>query len=82
MPSMGPEHDLVVERVDHDRLAGVEFLPQDLLRERILDHPLDRPAQRPCPERRVVALRREQQLGVGGELHAQALALQFAPPPA
>src|SRR4051794_3500155 len=38
----GPEHDLVVERVDHDRLPGVEFLPQDLLRERILDHPLDR----------------------------------------
>ena len=32
-----PEHDLVVERVDDDRLAGVEFLPQDLLRERVLD---------------------------------------------
>ena len=54
----GPEDDLVVERVDHDRLAGVEFLPQDLLRERVLDHPLDRTAQRPGPERRVVALRR------------------------
>src|SRR4051794_16239630 len=72
-----PEDDLVVERVDHDRLAGVEFLPQDLLRQRVLDHPLDRPAQRPRPERGVVALRREEQLGVGGELEAEALALQL-----
>src|SRR4051794_10254568 len=36
-----PEDDLVVECVDHDRLAGVELLPQDLLRERVLDHALD-----------------------------------------
>src|SRR3954453_12637030 len=76
-----PEDDLVVERVDHDRLAGVEFLPQDLLRQRILDHPLDRPPQRPRAQRGVVALRREQQLGVGGELHVEPLALQLADDP-
>ena len=35
-----------------------------------------------APERRVVALRREQQLGVGGELEAEALALELLRRPA
>ena len=65
MPSMARKTISSSSRVDHDRLAGVELLPQDLLRERVLDHALDRTPQRPGAERGVVALRREQQLGVG-----------------
>ena len=49
---------LVALDVDDDRLAGPELLPQDLLRQRILDQALQRPAQRPGPERRVVTLAR------------------------
>ena len=48
----GAEDDLVALGVDDDRLAGVEFLPQDLLGQRVLDEALDRTAQRPGTERR------------------------------
>ena len=47
-------------------------------RERVLDHALDRTAQRPGAERRVVALRRRAAvLAVVGELEAEALALEL-----
>src|SRR5215470_1214710 len=72
-----PEDDLTVERVDDDRLARVELLPEDLLRERILDEALDRTTQRPGTERRVVTLLGEQQLGVVGELEPDALGLEL-----
>ena len=36
--------------VDHDGLAHAELLPQDALRQRVLDHLLDGPAQRPCAQ--------------------------------
>ena len=77
MPSIGPEHDLVALAVDDDRLAGVELLPQDLLGERVLDEPLDRAPQRAGTELRVVALLGEQQLRLGRELEAEALALEL-----
>ena len=51
MPSTARNTISSVEHVDDDRLAGVELLPQDLLRERVLDQPLDRTAQRPRTER-------------------------------
>src|SRR4029079_7189841 len=41
-PKRGTEHDLAVDRVDQDRLARAVLLVQELLRERVLDHPLDR----------------------------------------
>src|SRR5215212_10547537 len=50
------EGDLAVLGVDHDHLAGGELLPQELLGQRVLDHPLDGPAQRPGPQGGVVAL--------------------------
>ena len=49
--------------VDDDGLADPELLPQDPLRERVLDHLLDRPAQRPRPELRVVALLGQERAG-------------------
>src|SRR5437879_6006467 len=52
----GTEDDLVVLRVHDDREAGAELLPQDPLRERVLDHALDGAPQRTGAERRVVAL--------------------------
>src|SRR6266511_4681860 len=33
----GLEHDLLVADVDDDRLPGLELLPQELLRQRVLD---------------------------------------------
>ena len=54
----GPEDDLAVLDVDDDRLAGAELLPQELLRQRVLDQALDGAAERPGAERRVVALAR------------------------
>ena len=44
--------------VDDDRLADPELLPEDLLRKRVLDELLDRPAQRPRAELGLVALAR------------------------
>src|SRR5262249_28514810 len=73
-PFDGAEHDLPVERVDHDRLARVELLPKNLLRQRVLDEPLDGTAQGPGTERRVVPLVGEVQLRLRRELQAQALA--------
>ena len=43
----GTEHDVFAFGVDHDRVAGVEFLPQDLLGQRVFDEPLDRTPERP-----------------------------------
>src|SRR5699024_1419609 len=40
--------------VHDDLLAGVQLAVEDLLRELVLDLPLDRAAQRPGPEHRVV----------------------------
>src|SRR6478672_5420558 len=55
-PIRGTEHDLAVNRVDQDRLARAVLLVQEFLRERVLDHPLDRAAERPRAERLVPAL--------------------------
>ena len=78
----GAEHGLVVGGVDDDRLAGVEFLPQDLLRERVFDGALDRTPQGPRTEVGVVALHDEHQLRVVGELEAEALGLELRLAPA
>jgi hypothetical protein len=67
--------------IDHDRLADPEFLPQDPLRQRVLDHLLDGPAQRPCPELGVVPLVGEQLLGRWGEHQAQPLQLELVGDP-
>src|SRR5437867_2899468 len=75
----GPESHSVVLDVDDHGLAGVEFLPQDPLRERILHQALDGPAEGPGPEGGVVALGGEVVLGGGGELEAETLALQLLP---
>src|SRR5580704_8051129 len=48
--------DRRILHVDDDRLADPELLPQDALGERVLDQLLDGPAQRPCPQLRVVPL--------------------------
>ncbi len=76
-----PEHDVVAFGVDDDRLAGLELLPEDLLRERVLDHALDRPPQRTSAELRVVALLGEQQLGLVRELEVEALPGQLLDDP-
>ena len=73
----GAEDDLAVLHVDDDGLAHAEFLPQDALRQRVLDELLDGPAQRPGPERGVVALVGQHDLGRRGELEAQALGLEL-----
>ena len=67
-------HDLAVLDVDDDRLAGPELLPEELLRQRVLDQALDGPAQRPGTERGVVALVDRELLGRLGQLEADALA--------
>src|SRR5712692_11240878 len=67
--------------VDHDGLAGPELLPEDLLRHRVLDQALDRTAQGPSAERRVVALLREEVLGGIRQLDADVLALELVPDP-
>src|SRR5262249_39776550 len=46
--------------IDDDDLAGPHLAEQDLLRQHVLDRPLDSPAQRPGPEHRVVATLGEQ----------------------
>src|SRR5216683_1835670 len=68
----GPENDLVVLDVDDDRLAGPELLPQDLLRQRVFDHALDGPTERPCAHRGVVALVDQEELGGLGQLKTEA----------
>ena len=72
------EHDLFAVGVDDDRVAGVEFLPQDLLGQRVLDEALDRTAQRPGTERGVVAPLGEQQLRRVRELETETLRLELA----
>ena len=54
----GPEDERAVLLVDDHRLAHPEFLPEDLLRERVLHELLDGTAQRPRAELGLVALRR------------------------
>ncbi len=54
-------------------LADSEFLPEDLLRERVLDELLDRPTQRTSAERRLVAPLRDELLGSERQLEADAL---------
>src|SRR5690606_39662342 len=81
--------------VDDYRVADAEPALQDLERERILHEPLDRTLERPCTERRVVALLRDELAGgrrdlqrdlAAGEetLHSPELdvhdALQLLPP--
>src|ERR1035438_10567961 len=39
--------DLAVDHLDHDGVAGAVLEPEQLLGERILDHLLDEPAERP-----------------------------------
>src|SRR4029079_18709063 len=73
----GAEHDVVAFGVDNDGFARVEFLPQDLLGQRVLDEALDRTAQRPGAERGVVTLLRQHELGVVGELEAEALRVEL-----
>ena len=76
------ENDLAVLHIDDHGLADVELLPQDALRERVLDQLLDGPAQRPRAQLRVVALLGQQLLGRRGELQPDALVLQLlADPP-
>jgi len=43
----GPEGDLAVFGVHDYRVAGAVLLPEDPLRERVLDHALQGPAQGP-----------------------------------
>ena len=69
----GAEHDLVVLDVHHDDLAGVEFLVEEALAQRILDVVLQSTAQRPGSELRVVPGTGQPLLGGIGELQAQAL---------
>ena len=57
--------------VDDDDLAGAELLVEDPLGQRVLDEALDRPAQRPGAELRVVALLGQDFLGGGGELECR-----------
>src|SRR3954466_5217159 len=71
------EHDLVALSVDDDGVARVEFLPENLLRERVLDQALDRTPQWPCTQRRVIDTARDHQLGRIRELEAQPLRLPF-----
>src|SRR5580700_6663066 len=56
--------------IDDDDLASPQFAEQDLLGQHVLDRPLDRTAQRPGPEDRVVAAHGEQ--GLGGRPQFQA----------
>ena len=77
-----PEHDLAVLGVDDDRLAGPELLPQDALRQGVLDVALDGTAQGTGAQRGVVALLGQVVLGRVGELEGEALAeeLRLQPP--
>src|SRR5437870_3069306 len=84
----GPEDDLALALVlgvrlgvDDDGLAGSELLPQDLLRDRVLDQALDRPPERPGAERGVVPLLRQEVLGGVGQLDGDVLALELVPHP-
>src|SRR5439155_14196453 len=61
------EGDVSVLDVHDDRLARLELLPQELLRQRVLDQTLEGSTQRPGPEGGVVALLGEQVLGIVGE---------------
>ena len=56
---------------------GLELAVENLLRQHVLDLPLDRAAQRPGAERRVVALLRQQRLRRGRELQAHVLVAQL-----
>ena len=67
--------------VDDDDLARLELAEQDLLRQVILDLPLDRPPQRPGAEHRVVAPLGQQLLGRRPELDAHVAVLAAARPP-
>jgi hypothetical protein len=71
------EGDLAVLGVDDHHLAGGELLPQELLGQRVLDHPLDGPAQRAGAEGGVVALLGQQVLGALGQLHGDVLGLEL-----
>ena len=62
--------------VDHHDLTGAQLAEEDLLREHVLDLALDRAAQRPGTQDRVVAPLGEQVLGRAGELDAHVLVAQ------
>ena len=79
---MKREHRLLVlggpvVDVDDDRLADPELLPQDPLRQRVLDQLLDGSAQRARTQLRVVAALGEEGPGGRGQLDGQALAGQL-----
>ena len=77
----GPEDDGIALRIDDDRLAGPELLPENLLREGVLDELLDRPTKRTSAERRVVALLRHQLLGLSRQFDTDALRLELLADP-
>src|ERR1700733_8557007 len=78
----GPKDDALALHIDDDRLADPEFLPENLLREGVLDELLDRPAKRTSTERRVVALLGHELLGLSRQLDPDALGFELLADPA
>lgn len=72
------EDDLAVFDIDNDRLAGVELLPKDLLRQRIFDHALDGTTQWSSAQGLVVALLDEHELRFVGELESEVLRFELS----
>ena len=57
---------------------GLQLVEQDPLGQRVLDLALDGAAQRPGTQHRVVALLRQELLGVVGQLQAHVLVAQLS----
>ena len=53
----------LLRHVDEHDLSSAELSEEDLLGEGVLDVPLERPAQRPCPQDRVEATLGDEGLG-------------------
>src|ERR1700738_3222367 len=68
--------------VDRDELAGADLLEQDLLGQRVLDLPLDRPPQRPCAQHGIKPALGQQRLGTVRQLQRHVLALELLLDPA
>src|SRR4029450_1397362 len=62
--------------IDDDDLAGLELAKKDLLRQGVLDLPLDRAAQRPGAEHGVESMVSKQFLRRLGELETHVLVVQ------
>src|ERR671924_1566970 len=71
------EHDLAVLGIHDDRLSRRVFLPQQLLGQGILHHPLDGSTERTRTERGIVALLGKQAFGPVGEDNLHVLGLQL-----